>query len=161
MKTKRRPSTSDLGKLPTLLSMIDLAWLTLGFALVNADFAVERVRLPSIDAPGAAAAEKSGESHAVRLVVHAQGKIGLDGQLLDPAAVAQRVRSGVPGDQPLVLALVTTEDGLGPTTTLLELLHQFREAKVQNPVHCLVDRSESGGASSPVERAGDDRASGG
>ena len=105
---RRRNSNSLAGALAVPLSMIDVAWLVLMFALIQAQFLVESVALPNLvrtEPSRSAGQDKVGSQVALRI----SGDVTYQGELIALEEVSPRIKSEPDQTRPVLLSIETDD----------------------------------------------------
>jgi len=113
--------------------MIDVAWLVLMFALVQAQFLVDSVTLPNLvrtEEAAAAGQDKAGS----QIALHKSGEMTYQGQPIALEEVPVRIKEEPDQTRPVLLSIETNEQGQGATQALVQLMHDLSQSGVGHRV---------------------------
>ena len=136
---RKRNNSARAGVLAVPLSMIDVAWLVLMFALIQAQFLVESVPLPDIVGaePSAAAA---GDKAVAQIVLHVSGEVSYQGDPIALVELSERIKSEPDQARPVLLSI--ERDGEGRISDQLpQLLHDLSQSGAGHRVQMQYEKS--------------------
>ncbi len=119
----RNNHRSQTGALSVPLSMIDVAWLVLMFALVQAEFLVESVALPDLLRTEVAAATEQGKASS-QIALHKNGEVTYQGEPIALEEVPARINAESDQSRPVLLSIETND----ATQALVQLMHDLSQS---------------------------------
>lgn len=129
---RRRNNSSRAGALAVPLSMIDVAWLVLMFALIQAQFLIESVPLPNI-LRAEPSVGVSQDKAASQIALHISGEVTYQGESLALEELPDQIKSEPDQARPVLLSI--ERDGEGRISDQLpQLLHDLSQSGVGHRV---------------------------
>lgn len=139
---RRRNNSSRVGVLAVPLSMIDVAWLVLMFALIQAQFLVESVPLPNMVRTEASAAA-AGDKATSQIALHISGEVTYQGNPIALEELPDRIKSEPDQASPVLLSI--ERDGEGRISDQLpQMLHDLSQSGVGHRVQVQYAKSKTG-----------------
>lgn len=129
---RQHNNSSRVGALAVPLSMIDVAWLVLMFALIQAQFLVESVPLPNIVRAEASATPVQGTTGS-QIALHISGEVTYQGESVALEEVPARIKSERDQTTPVLLSIEQDEDRR-ISANLPQLLHDLSQSGVGHRV---------------------------